>query len=77
MYRDGFRNGFGVYRFYTADVYAGQWFNGHCHGSGIHTSDDGGRFVGQFKWGVKHGLGHYHFRYISLYSFLVNMFAFS
>ncbi|CAJ2636038.1 unnamed protein product [Trifolium pratense] len=28
MYRDGFRNGFGVYRFYTADVYAGQWFNG-------------------------------------------------
>lgn len=36
--------------------------NGQSHGCGVHTCDDGRRYVGEFKWGVKHGLGHYHFR---------------
>ncbi|KAM6571663.1 hypothetical protein CsatA_015743 [Cannabis sativa] len=31
-------------------------------GRGVHTCEDGSRYVGEFKWGVKHGLGHYHFR---------------
>ncbi|KAL4317089.1 hypothetical protein AHAS_Ahas15G0350200 [Arachis hypogaea] len=23
------------------------------------------KYVGEFKWGIKHGLGHYHFKKIS------------
>ena len=33
-----------------------------CHGLGVHTCIDGSRYVGEFKRGVKHGLGQYHFR---------------
>jgi hypothetical protein len=61
QYRLGLRHGYGVYRFYTRDVYAGEWSNGQSHGHGVHTCEDGSRYIGEFK-GVKHGLGHYHFR---------------
>ncbi|KDO63961.1 hypothetical protein CISIN_1g038470mg, partial [Citrus sinensis] len=56
------RHGFGVYKFYTTDAYAGEWSNGQSHGCGVHTCEDGSRYVGEFKWGVKHDLGHCHFR---------------
>lgn len=43
-------------------MYGGEWSNGQCHGFGVHTCIDGSRYVGEFKRGVKHGLGQYHFR---------------
>lgn len=43
-------------------MYAGEWSNGQSHGYGVHTCEDGSRYIGEFKRGVKHGLGHYHFR---------------
>ncbi|ESR41031.1 hypothetical protein CICLE_v10026235mg [Citrus x clementina] len=61
QYRQRFRHGFGVYRYYYEDVYIGEWSNGKSRGCGVHTCEDGSRYVGEFKWGAKHGLGHYHF----------------
>ncbi|KAL4329804.1 hypothetical protein AHAS_Ahas13G0336700 [Arachis hypogaea] len=62
QFKMGLRHGFGVYRFYTGDVYAREWSSGQSHGCGVHTCDDGSKYVGEFKWEIKHGLGHYHFR---------------
>ena len=39
---------------YTGDVYAGEWSNGQWHGYGMHTCEDGSKYVGEFKWGIKH-----------------------
>ncbi|KAJ1408080.1 MORN motif [Sesbania bispinosa] len=74
QYRQGLRHGFGVYRFYTGDVYAGEWSNGQSHGCGVHTCEDGSKYVGEFKWGVKHGLGHYHFRGVYRGWYMQNVF---
>lgn len=51
-------------------MYGGEWSNGQCHGFGVHTCIDGSRYVGEFKWGVKHGLGQYHFRFFSFFNLL-------
>jgi hypothetical protein len=56
------REGYGIYRFYTGDVYSGEWSNGQSHGLGMQTCGDGSCYIGEFKWGVKHGFGYYHFR---------------
>ncbi|KAJ6704022.1 PHOSPHATIDYLINOSITOL-4-PHOSPHATE 5-KINASE RELATED [Salix viminalis] len=41
---------------------------GNATGCGVHTCEDGSKYVGEFKWGVKHGLGHYHFRNGDVYA---------
>ncbi|GER37753.1 phosphatidylinositol-4-phosphate 5-kinase family protein [Striga asiatica] len=48
-------------KFYTGDSYAGEWCNGQSHGVGVQTCGDGSGFIGEFRRGVKHGLGCYHF----------------
>ncbi|BAT90672.1 hypothetical protein VIGAN_06194900 [Vigna angularis var. angularis] len=45
--------------------------NGQCHGFGVHTCYDGSRHVGGFKWGVKHGHGEYHFRFVFAFQFTI------
>ncbi|RID54847.1 hypothetical protein BRARA_G02137, partial [Brassica rapa] len=42
--------------------YSGEWFNGQSHGFGVQTCADGSSYVRKFKFGLKHGLGSYHFR---------------
>ncbi|KAG6392024.1 hypothetical protein SASPL_146227 [Salvia splendens] len=59
-YRGQYRHGYGVYKFYTWDSYAGEWCNGQSHGVGAQTYGDGSCFVSEFKSGVKHGFGCYH-----------------
>jgi len=60
------RHKFGVYRFYTEGVYAGEWLNGQSRSSllvfilVIMVVD----LMESSSGGVKHGLSHYHFRYI-------------
>ncbi|KAL3513602.1 hypothetical protein ACH5RR_026319 [Cinchona calisaya] len=49
-------------RFYTRDTYSGEWYNRQSHGAGMQTCPDGSCYIGEFKCGVKHGLGVYHFR---------------
>lgn len=39
-----------------------EWFNGQSHGVGVQICSDGSCYIGQFKFGVKHGLGCYQFR---------------
>ncbi|KAH9727057.1 morn repeat-containing protein 1 [Citrus sinensis] len=63
VYKDRYQKGkYSGSGFYTTDAYAGEWSNGQSHGCGVHTCEDGSRYVGEFKWGVKHDLGHCHFR---------------
>nr|GEV61326.1 copia-type polyprotein [Tanacetum cinerariifolium] len=36
---------------------------GRCHACGVHMCKDGSKYSGECKGGIKHGLGHYPFRF--------------
>ncbi|MBQ8289679.1 MAG: hypothetical protein IJY01_02255 [Clostridia bacterium] len=63
-FKDGVRNGFGIYYFASGDVYsyAGDYLNGRKEGYGTLVYRNGDRFEGYFKEGKKHGWGTYFYK---------------
>ncbi|KAM2601144.1 hypothetical protein TB2_039333 [Malus domestica] len=51
-------------------VLDGEWCNGQSHGVGVQTCFDGSYYIGELKYGTKHGLGCYHLR--SILRFLIS-----
>ncbi|KAM1789484.1 hypothetical protein ACFX11_039629 [Malus domestica] len=49
---------------------SGEWCNGQSHGVGVQTCSDGSYYIGELKYGTKHGLGCYHLR--SVLRFLIS-----
>lgn len=48
-------DGRGEMRWPNGDVYDGTWGKGQMHGLGCFSFANGSRYVGEFKWGLRHG----------------------
>lgn len=55
----GKKSGVGMYRFYSGDVYFGDWQFDLMHGKGVLIDRDGERYEGYFDRGIKHGQGNF------------------
>lgn len=58
-WKDGERNGQGIYTWHDGDTYAGKWKEGKMHGQGTFSRGNGDIYVGEWKNGKKHGYGTY------------------
>ncbi len=47
----------GTFKWFTGDVYAGQWKDDLMHGEGSYQYFDGRSYKGQWAKGFRHGLG--------------------
>ena len=53
-------HGKGILQYYTKHTtYEGEFKEDKPHGNGIETWPDGGRFVGEYLYGEKHGEGEF------------------
>ena len=58
-YKNGLRDGKGVYYFSNGDVYDGKFKNGNFEGKGTFTWEDGTKWTGKFKDNLMDGKGKY------------------
>ena len=58
-YRDGKKEGEGVYKWKDGSHYYGSWEDNQIHGAGVHEWTDGRCYMGQWKDGKMHGIGRY------------------
>ena len=56
-YKDGKRNGFGVYTFTNGNKYVGEFKDNKRNGQGTLNFANGNKYVGEFKDGDYNGLG--------------------
>lgn len=56
-YKDGKRNGYGIYTFTNGNKYVGEFKDNKRNGQGTLTFANGNKYVGEFKDGDYNGLG--------------------
>lgn len=56
----GVRIGVGMYKYYSGDVYLGDWKDDQMHGKGVIIYADAERYEGTFFKGLKHGMGNFY-----------------
>jgi hypothetical protein len=55
-WKEGKKNGYGVWQSPNGDSYVGNWVNGRQHGTGTHTHKNS-VYKGEFINSLKHGFG--------------------
>lgn len=71
-YKNGKRNGFGVYLFHSGDKYSGQWKDGTMHGKGSWIWSNGDSYEGDFERGQMTGNGVLHSHKCTIHGSFVN-----
>lgn len=56
---NGKREGEGMFKWNSGDMYMGDWHDDKCHGHGIYYYKNGDKFVGEFVKGFRSGPGVY------------------
>lgn len=67
QWKDGLRNGYGVFSWDNGDVYKGNWVEDKRHGAGEYTWHDGSRYKGNYSHGIRSGYGIYYYTNGTIY----------
>ena len=60
-WKDGQRNGKGIYHYADGSRYEGEWKDGQINGKGIYYYEDGTRYEGEWKDAQRNGKGIFHY----------------
>lgn len=59
-FKNGLKEGKGLYKYPNGDVYEGEWLNNEKSGYGIYKYSEGFFYEGNFKHNLKDGPGKFH-----------------
>ena len=60
LYKDGLKNGTGIYTWAGGDIYEGDFVNDIRSGNGVYTWANGERYEGEFENNLPSGYGTYY-----------------
>ncbi len=66
-FKNGKREGRGIYTWDNGDKYDGEWKNGERSGRGVFTWSDGDKYAGEYKNNFKDGLGVFRWSNVNKY----------